>query len=187
VARRAPLSTFVVLLRGVNVGKGNRLPMATFRGLLESLGQSDVRTLLNSGNAVCRGAARASAPLAMAIHEALRTSLGMDVQVVVKLASELDAIVAHNPLASACTDASRLLVVFAQERAAWRSLASLSALVELPDRFAVGTHAAYAHCPKGILKGQVGSALLGAQGKHVTTRNWATVLKLHALSTGDER
>jgi hypothetical protein len=48
---------FVALLRGVNVGRANRVTMAQLRELLESLGYSGVRTLLNSGNAVC-GAAR---------------------------------------------------------------------------------------------------------------------------------
>jgi uncharacterized protein (DUF1697 family) len=43
---------FVVLLRGVNVGKGNRVAMVEFKESLEGLGYTDVKTLLNSGNAV---------------------------------------------------------------------------------------------------------------------------------------
>ena len=46
------MPTFVALLRGVNVGKAKRVPMAELRALLSGLGYTGVATLLNSGNAV---------------------------------------------------------------------------------------------------------------------------------------
>ena len=60
------MGRFVVLLRGVNVGKGNKVPMAEFRATLEGLGHGSVRTLLNSGNAVFSSASRNTAKLATA-------------------------------------------------------------------------------------------------------------------------
>ena len=48
------MPTFIALLRGVNVGKGKRVPMAELRDLLSGLGFAEVTTLLNSGNAVFR-------------------------------------------------------------------------------------------------------------------------------------
>jgi uncharacterized protein (DUF1697 family) len=51
-------------------------------------------------------------------------------------------------------------------------------MVRPPERFHIGSHAAYLHCASGILESKVGSALLGKVGREVTTRNWATVLKL---------
>jgi uncharacterized protein (DUF1697 family) len=53
-----------------------------------------------------------------------------------------------------------------------------------PEQFHVGRHAAYLHCAGGILESKAGSALLGKLGREVTTRNWATVLKLKALLDG---
>ena len=50
-----------------------------------------------------------------------------------------------------------------------------------PERLHIGGHAAYLHCAGGILESKAGSALLGKLGREVTTRNWATVLKLKAL------
>jgi hypothetical protein len=54
-----------------------------------------------------------------------------------------------------------------------------------PEQYAVGSHGAYLLCASGLLESKAGAALLEA-GPAVTTRNWATVLKLHAraLSTG---
>jgi uncharacterized protein (DUF1697 family) len=63
-------------------------------------------------------------------------------------------------------------------------LAPVQALAGPDERFVVGAHAAYLHCPAGILASRAGEALLGRAGRTVTTRNWATTLKLHALAGG---
>jgi uncharacterized protein (DUF1697 family) len=172
---------FVALLRGVNVGGAKRVPMAEWRAQLQQLGYTDVATLLNSGNAVF-GAARGSATRhAAQIAESLRTGLGVDVPVIVKSAGELDAIVAANPIADPA-EPSRLLVVFAPDAATLAGLEPIGSLVAAPERFEIGRHAAYLHCPQGILKSRAGEALLGRAGRGVTTRNWTTTLKLRALS-----
>lgn len=174
------MPVFVALLKGVNVGQAKRIPMAAFRALLASLGYLDVRTLLNSGNAIFRGADVPQARHAAAIHDALVATLGLDVQVVVKSSRDWHAIVRENTLAADSDDPSRLLVVFAQSHAAIDALRPLERGTP-PERFVVGRHAAYLRCPDGVLSGQVGSALLGKAGRDVTTRNWTTVGKLTAL------
>lgn len=176
---------FVVLLRGVNVGKGNRVPMAAFRSILEGLGYTNVATLLNSGNAVFTSTVRSSAKHASSIAAALVQSLGVDVATIVKSESELAAVVTTNPLAVPESDHSRFLVAFAPDSAVLQGLESFQSLAQPPERFAVGKEAAYLHCANGILESKVGAALLGKAGKGgkaVTTRNWATVLKLVALA-----
>ena len=172
---------FVVLLRGVNVGKGNRVPMAAFRMLLEAKGFAEVRTLLNSGNAVFHSAAGSAANHAKAIGAGLQESLGVGVLVVVKSSAEFLAVVAENPLAIPENHHSRFLVAFAQSKAATQSLSALLPMLQLPERLHIGNHAAYLHCAGGILESKAGSALLGKLGREITTRNWATVLKLKAL------
>jgi len=82
------MSRFVVRLRGVNVGKGNRIAMADFRRLLEELGYTDVRTLLNSGNAVFSSSGRSAARHSNNIADTLQADLGVSVQVVVKSSAE---------------------------------------------------------------------------------------------------
>jgi uncharacterized protein (DUF1697 family) len=173
---------FVVLLRGVNVGTGNRVPMAEFRALLTKLGYTDVATLLNSGNAVFSSSRTSTAAHAKAIGNALADSLGVRVPTIVKSAAELTAIVAANPLEVPAAEHPRLLVAFAQEADAIRALESLAALAEPPEQFVVGVHAAYLHCPNGISNSDSAATLLGKSGRAITTRNMATVLKLHALA-----
>src|SRR5512133_3355110 len=172
---------FVVLLRGVNVGKGNRVPMAEFRALLEAQGFTEVRTLLNSGNAVFQSPGRSANAHAKAIGGALQERLGLSVNVVVKSSSDFLAAVAENTLAPAADQHSRFLVAFAQAQAAIDALAALRPIVRAPERLLIGKHAAYLHCAHGILESPVASALLGKAGRAVTTRNWATTLKLETL------
>lgn len=173
---------FVALLRGINVGKAKRVPMAELRTLLTELGYTDVVTLLNSGNAVFRAAKGTPAKHAAQIAAAISSKLKVDVPVIVKSAQELTTIVAENPLAETATDPARLLVAFAQDAAALSGLVGIEPLVVPPEQFLRSKHAAYLNCVNGILESKAGKALLGKAGKSVTTRNWATVLKLQALA-----
>ena len=172
---------FIALLRGINVGKAKRLPMADLRALLAELGYTNVATLLNSGNAVFHASKGTQAQLAADIAAAILSRLGVEVPVIVKSAKELLAIVGENELAEKADNYSHLLVVFAQSNAALSGLSTVESLVVPPERFLLGKNAAYLHCATGILESKAGEGLLGKAGKAVTTRNWATVLKLQAL------
>lgn len=173
------------MLRGVNVGKGRRIPMAELRALLARMGYTDVATLLNSGNAVFSAAKGAPALHAAAIAAAVARDMDVAVPVVVKSASELADIVAENPLAVGAIDPARLLVAYVQDRRALAGLEAVAGLVVPPERFVIGRKAAYLHCANGILGSKAGEALLGSAGTAVTTRNWSTTLKLNALANRD--
>ena len=91
------MGTYVALLRAVNVG-GTKLPMADLRALLEGLGLTDVRTYLQSGNAVfdARDDEPASA-LATAIETRVERDLGPRVGVLVLPGESLADVAAANP------------------------------------------------------------------------------------------
>ena len=173
---------FVALLRGVNVGKANRVPMAELRQLLADLGYTDVATLLNSGNAVFHADKGAPAVHAADIAAAISGKLEIEVPVIVKSAKELAAIVSENPIKAEATAHSRFLVAFAQDARALAGLAAIEPLVVPSERFVLGKHAAYLLCATGILESRAWDALVGKAGRSATTRNWATVLKLQALA-----
>lgn len=175
------MTTFVALLRGVNVGKAKRVRMAELRALLTGLGYTGVATLRNSGNAVFRAHKGTPAQHAAKIAAAVATSLAVEVPVIVKSSTELTSIVTGNPLAFSTADHSRLLVAFAQDATSLADLVAIRSLVAPPEQFAMGRHAAYLLCASGILGSRAGEALLGKAARMVTTRNWATVLRLQAL------
>ncbi len=175
------MAAFVALLRGVNVGKSNRVPMAELKALLAALNYTHVQTLLNSGNAVFCATKGTSARHAVQIASAISLRLRVEVPAIVKSAAEFASIVKENPFASSASDHPRLLVAFAQDHKVLASLATLGEHVIPPDQFAAGKHAAYLYCANGILESKAAATLLGKTGREVTTRNWATTLKLQAL------
>jgi uncharacterized protein (DUF1697 family) len=61
-------------------------------------------------------------------------------------------------------------------------LAAIESLVTPQEKFAIGKNAAYLHCAAGILKSKAAESLLYRAGRLATCRNWATVLKLQALT-----
>lgn len=171
----------MALLRGVNVGRGKRVPMADLRALLAQLGYERVRTLLNSGNASFQSAQRSTAAHATRIRTALAERLAVDVPVIVKSAAEFAEIEAGNTLVTLAADHARLLVAVPGERRALADLVGLAPLVIPPEQMHIGRQALYLWCPDGVLESRAASALLGKLGQAVTTRNWATILKLGTL------
>ena len=75
--------------------------------------------------------------------------------------------------AASALDPARLLVALAPDAKALASLVPVETLVEKPNAFVVGTHAAYLWCPDGFLSSKAGEALLSKAGRQATTRNWA--------------
>lgn len=171
----------IALLRGINVGKAKRIAMAELKTMLEDLGFANVRTLLNSGNVVFETARGASTTDAKRIAAALVERTGVAANVLVLDAATLAAAIADNPFTDRCDDPSRLLVGFR----IGGDLAPFEALRRdfADESFAIGEHACYLWCPDGILASRIGDALAGPKFRdRVTTRNWATALKLQAMA-----
>lgn len=175
----------VALLRGVNVGRAKRVAMADLRALVEGLGYGDVRTLLNSGNVVFSVPAKARGDHAARIEAALAAELGVSSRVLVASAAEVAAVVAGDPLGAAAGDPSRYVVTFVHDPADLAKVSALAARDWAPDALRVGGRVVYTWCERGLLQSPAMDAVGKALGGGATSRNWATVLKLHAmLSTG---
>jgi uncharacterized protein (DUF1697 family) len=175
----------VALLRGINVGRAKRVAMADLRALVEGLGCRDVRTLLNSGNVVFTAPRAAPEKVAARIEQALATDLGVAARVVVLTAGELADAVTQNPLLGVADNPSRLLVAVLNKPTDRQKLEPLTRQDWAAEVLAVGARVAYLWCPDGILESRLAEAVGRALGDGVTTRNWATMLKLHALA-GDQ-
>jgi uncharacterized protein (DUF1697 family) len=174
--------THVALLRGINVGRAKRVAMADLRALVEGLGYTNVRTLLNSGNVVFTASDEAPDAIATRIQDALLSRLHVSARVMVITARSLAAVVAGNSLRDKIEDPSRFLVAFLA-RASDRSLLDGLAKQEWsPDALALGPQVAYLWCHDGMIASPLSGAVGRALGDAVTTRNWATVTKLHALT-----
>ena len=170
------------LLRGVNVGTAKRVAMTDLRALVESLGYTDVRTLLNSGNVVYTAPGVAPATAAARIEEELNAHLGVSATVVALAAEELTIAVAENPLAQVADNPSRLLVAVPADPQASTRLQPLLEQDWRPEALALGPRVAYLWCPDGVIASRVSAAVGRALGGALTSRNWATMTKLQSLA-----
>ncbi|HKQ59830.1 MAG TPA: DUF1697 domain-containing protein [Candidatus Polarisedimenticolaceae bacterium] len=175
----------VALIRGINVGRAKRVSMDELRKLVSGLGYEDVRTLLNSGNVVFSAAGKPTADeIAARIEQAMAVRLKLSARVIVLDAAELARVVAENPLLAIADDPSRLFVAVLRRSADRKLVQPLLERDWAPDTLACGKRAAYLWCPDGMAESPLALALARALGDSVTTRNWATFTKLHALVAG---
>lgn len=172
----------IALLRGVNVGRAKRVAMADLRKLMTDLGYTDVRTVLNSGNVVYDCPAADPAEAATRIEEALVLKLGVGARVTVLDAEQLAHVVEDNCLHHVADDPSRLLVAVLSNPCDRERLAPLTHQHWEPEAFALGRWAAYLWCADGVLASRAAAAMGKLLGDAVTTRNWSTISKLHALA-----
>ena len=177
-------ATHVAFLRGINVGRAKRVAMADLRELVAGLGYRDVRTLLNSGNVVFGIPRSNRGDPAPRIEKALVSRLGVSSRVTVLTAAELGAAMTTNPLASVADDPTRLLVTVLARPADRARLEPLARQDWMPEALALGTRVAYLWCAEGILASRLLGAVGGVLGDAVTSRNWATMTKLLALTEG---
>jgi uncharacterized protein (DUF1697 family) len=173
---------YVALLRGVNnAGKGARVAMADLRRLFERLGFEEVCTLLNSGNVVFSAATRRRGEVLARIKDALASSLGMSMPVVVLTADEVAAVVRENPFAHRIANPSHLLVVVPSEASGVEPLRPLLKERWAPEALGLGTRAAYLWCARGVPKSPLWAAVERSLGREGTARNIATMTKLMGL------
>jgi uncharacterized protein (DUF1697 family) len=168
----------VALLRGINLASKRRVAMADLRAWLTDLGYTDVRTLLQSGNAVFRTNKRPAA-VRKELEKALAASAGFTIDCVLRTAAELRAVVDANPLGDVATDPSRYLVSFLDVPGRWPEL-DLTAFE--PERVHLAEREAYFWVPGGIQKSKILAAFPARKGEVATVRNWNTVTKLMAMA-----
>lgn len=171
---------YIALLRGVNVGRAKRIAMADLRKLVESLGYTGVRSLLNSGNIVF-DAAMPAVDAAQAIEEAMILRLGVAARVFVFAGDEVGEIIDDNPLLHLADDHARLFAFLLAGEPQRALAADLCGQNWEPEAVAIGRRAAYVWCPQGLLDSPAAAALGKQLGDGATSRNWKTMTKLHGL------
>ncbi len=155
--------------------------MAELQRLVAGLGYTEVRTLLNSGNIVFSVPPKIKGDPAAKIQAAMAAQMGVTARVMTFTAEHWATVIAENPLAEMVTNPSLLLVGFVHEMADREKFKPLLQQTWSPDVLALGSLAAYLWCPNGSLAGKLFPAVDRLFGNAVTTRNWSTVLKLHAM------
>ena len=183
MSKAAPV--YVSLLRGINVGGHRKIPMAELRRTYEALGFSPVKSYIQSGNVVFGGGAASAASVARRIHEAIETTFGFAVPVILRTADEMEAVVRGNPFQTGGADPTKLHVTFLAAAPSDQAASEFAAYRVGPDELRLIGREAYLHCPEGLARTKLTPAFLErALGSVSTTRNWRTVNTVLEMARG---
>ncbi|MFI8519373.1 DUF1697 domain-containing protein [Streptomyces sp. NPDC085481] len=183
------MTTYALLLRGINVGGHRKVPMAQLRSVLEELGHRDVRTYLQSGNAVFTteptDGGDTDEELAAAIEAAIEKHFGFRVDCLVRDHAYLTAVAADCPFPAAELEGKQLHAFYFSGPVTEERYAALDRDSFLPEAFALGDRVLYLYAPEGLGRSKLGEAL-SRPALHkdvtVTARNWNTVAKLAEMT-----
>lgn len=180
------MATWIALFRGINVGGKNLLPMAKLRGDLEGLGGEDVRTYIQSGNAVFRSSARSGAKLQEEIADTVEASYGFRVPILVLSTKELERALLENPFPEV-TEGKSLHLFFLFAKPKRPDLDGLAALATKTEEFRLVERVFYLHAPDGIARSKLAARAEKSLGVGTTARNLRTVQKLVEMVGADPR
>jgi uncharacterized protein (DUF1697 family) len=174
----------VALLRGVNVGGKNMLPMKDLTCLFEDAGCAGVRTYIQSGNVIFSGSRAKAEKLPGRIAKAIEDRFGYRTPVVLRRAEELGETIRNNPFLHAGAAENFLHVMFLASEPDPGAIAALDPDRSPPDAFVVRGREIYLQCPNGAGSTKLTNAWFDSRLSTISTgRNWRTVLKLYELAT----
>ena len=163
------MATWICLLRAVNVGGRNKVPMAQLREALTAAGFGDVRTYVQSGT----------------VRAVIAQAFDVDTPVVVRAPEELQAVVAWNPFPEvADADPKRVHIVHLTAEPTTDAVASLLNIDWTPDHIKVeGSEVAICYSESMHTSKLQYPKVFKQLGVDGTARNWRTVQTLVELSS----
>jgi uncharacterized protein (DUF1697 family) len=171
-----PRRTHVALLRAINVGGRNSLPMKDLVALCEAEGCHDVATYIQSGNVAFRAPSAVAKKLPAALQRAISARAKIDVPVIIRDAAALSAVALGNPYLKAGVDPGELHVGFLADAPPPARVATLDLGRSPPDEFVVNGAEVYFRFPKGVGKTKLTVTYFDAKlGTTITLRNWRTL------------
>lgn len=181
----ASSGTHIALLRGINVGGRNRLPMKDLAAMFAESECTDVRTYIQSGNVVFTANLKLAKRVPKLITKAIRGEFGLDVPVLIRGAAELANVARDNPFLKSGVDTKPLHVGFLMDRPGKQLVAALDPDRSPPNEFSVRGSEIYLKYPNGVARTGLTTQYFDSRlGTTMTARNWNTVLKLVEMAGG---
>ena len=174
----------MALLRAVNVGGRNRVPMGDLREIAGELGVDSPATYLQSGNLVFATQPARAEQLRRELHSAIAGRLGVTTPVILRDLDALDAAIAANPFPEAAAEhPASLLVVFLERRGDPAGVPALQAAARADEQLQLVGSELFIHYRGGVANSRLTAAVLDKRlAAAGTARNWNTVLALAALA-----
>lgn len=176
------MNTYVMLLRGINVGGRNSLPMKELVGFLEELGCQNVRTYIQSGNVVLQSTRRGASSLADKLSLEIKKRRGFEPHVLPLPIEDFERAMRANPFPEAESEPRSLHLGFLDSVPPNPDLKKLEDLRVESERFQLIHKVFYLHAPDGIGRSKLAANAEKSLGVAMTSRNWRTVGKIWEMA-----
>ncbi len=178
------MTTYVAMLRGINVSGHKIIKMERLRAVFEELGFAHVKTYVQSGNVIFE-TDKTPAGLAGTIERKILAEFGFEVPVLTKSAKELKDIVGRSPFVKdPAIDKAKLHVTFLANDPPRNALELLQPLAAGTEQVRIAGRAVYLYCPNGYGNTKLSNTAIEKRlSCRATTRNWATTNKLLEMAT----
>jgi uncharacterized protein (DUF1697 family) len=180
------MKTYIALFRGINVGGRHILPMKELVALLEELGCRNVKTYIQSGNAVFESQVNNASQLAKKISAEIRKRQGFEPFVLLLSREEMEKVITNNPFPAGENDPKSLHVGFLTYTPKTPDLKALEHLKTKSERFQLVDNIFYLYAPEGIGRSKLAASTEKLLGVPMTDRNWGTVRKIMEMVKGLE-
>jgi uncharacterized protein (DUF1697 family) len=176
------LLTHVALLRGINVGGKNKLPMKDLVGMFAEAGCTEVRNYIQSGNVIFNASAGLAGRLPAVITAQIAKRFGYKIPVVLRTAEQLGKVMRNNPFLRAGVVEGDLHVLFLADVPAARGVSDLDPDRSPPDTFQVRGQEVYLRLLNGAARTKLTNQYFDSKLATISTgRNWRTVTQLFEL------
>jgi uncharacterized protein (DUF1697 family) len=177
------MNTIIALLRGINVGGHNKLPMRDLKAILAEIGLVNVQTYIQSGNVVCQTNRTDLLVLSEEISAAIGESHSFVPRILLLGLADLATAVAQNPFPATDDQHKTLHFYFLESTPSNIDLAGLEAIKTKTEQFALIDTVFYLYAPEGIGRSRLAAKVEKALGVATTSRNWRTVSKMMEMGT----
>ena len=175
------MTTYISILRGINVGGQKKIKMEELKKLYESLGFKNVRTYIQSGNVIFECLDTNLAKLIHQIEQNIKNSLGFNVIVFIRTKNEIQKLIKNNPFAK--KDLSKLYVIFLSDIKTKPPTDEINNTKDKTEEFFISGREIYLFCPNGYGISKLSNNFFERKlNTSATTRNWRTVNKLFELT-----
>lgn len=176
------MTQWIILLRGVNVGGKNILPMKNLRDLLEHLGHTNVKTYIQSGNCILEAETNNADDLAAEISTAIETQFGFVVPVIAISKDRFAICIQDNPYKVEDKDFKTVHFFFLYKPSSHPDFDKLEALRTEAEDYTLTDKVFYLHAPDGIGRSKLAAKAEACLGVPTTARNLRSVTKIMSLA-----
>ncbi|MEL7585790.1 MAG: DUF1697 domain-containing protein [Prolixibacteraceae bacterium] len=176
------MKTYIVFLKGVNVGGHNRVKMDVLKKALTEHQFEHVKTYINSGNVILQSVSDKE-KIAEQVAHIIRVSFGVDVKMIIKTADELIDLTERNPFnAEAESDCAKRAVVMLSERVEPGQLQIFKDEGKVNENYYLSDDVLFVYYHNGFGNTKFTADYIGRKlGVVTTARNWNTILKLRDM------